>query len=151
MRMAMQMATEMTTGLFSSLYSQVNPLSVGEAGRAMSIATSYGEILLQEGKNIEEEALAYIIAAYPSHGFVIDRGEAERLFKSVQEPTQPQMDLADQLGPLALFPDKEGERENKIPFQFLSTELSDAEGKDISRNNGGAYGANHENANSQES
>ena len=151
LRMAMQMATEMTTGLFSPIYNQVNPLSVGEAGRAMSIAASYGEILIQEGRNIEEEELSYIISSYPSHGFVIDRGEAKSLFKSVQEPTPPQIDLADQLGPLALFPDKEGERENRIPFQFLSTELSDAKGEDISRNNGGAYDANPKSANSQES
>ena len=151
LRMAMQMATEMTTGLFSPIYSQVNPLSVGEAGRAMSIATSYGKILIQEGQNIGEEALTYIITSYPSHGFVIDRGEAKRLFETVQEPTQLQVDLADRLRHLSLFPDKEGEGEGKVPFEFLSTELSDAEGKGTSKNTGGNHDANHESENSQES
>ena len=151
LRMAMQMATEMTTGLFAPLYSQVNPLSVGEAGRALSIATSYGKILLQKGQNIEENALSYITAAYPSHGFVIDRGEAETLFATVREPTPPQMDLADQLGPLAIRPSKEEEREIEAPFTFLSTDLSDAEGEDTGKSTGGDYDANHKDENSQES
>ena len=33
-RMATQIATDMVTGLFAPLYGQVNPLSIGEAGRA---------------------------------------------------------------------------------------------------------------------
>ena len=144
LKMAMQMATEMTTSLLTPIYSQVNPLSVGEAGRAMSIASSYGKRLLAEGRNIEEKDLLSITTAYPSHGFVIDYREAERLFQNVRQPTQDEMDLVDELGGLALFPE-----EDEPPFIFLSAESPETDeqlGKDI----GGKNGEDHENKDPQE-
>ena len=50
LRTAADIATKMTTGLFESLYSQVDPIHVGEAGRAMRIAGYYGNRLLSEGR-----------------------------------------------------------------------------------------------------
>ena len=38
-------ATEITRGIYSNLYAQIDPIRVGEAGRALAIARSYGEIL----------------------------------------------------------------------------------------------------------
>ena len=51
MRTAAQIATEMTTGLFAPLYGQVDPLNIGEAARAMSIAGHYGRRLLSQIQN----------------------------------------------------------------------------------------------------
>ena len=48
LKTATDIATAMTTGLFSQLYRQVDPLNVGEAGRAMRIAGEYGKRLLEQ-------------------------------------------------------------------------------------------------------
>ena len=90
-RMATPIATDMVTGLFAPLYGQVNPLSIGEAGRAMSIAGHYGLLLLKNSGIIEPLGLRYIMTEYPSHGFVIDRWEAKELFQNVREPSQEEL------------------------------------------------------------
>ena len=127
LRTASQIATEITTGLFAPLYSQVDPLHIGEAGRAMSIAGHYGRRLLLDGRNIETKELDFIMSEYPSHGFVIDRREASVLFKNVREPREVESLLAKKLGNPARWPD---ELElGEPPFNFLSTELSTDEGE----------------------
>jgi len=60
LKTATEIATQMTTGLFAPLYNQVDPLHIGEAGRAMSIAGHYGRRLLEVGQNIESRALDHI-------------------------------------------------------------------------------------------
>lgn len=132
LRTAAQIATEMTTGVFSRLYGQIDPLHIGEAGRAMSIAGHYGKRLLTEGQNIHPEALEIIMSAYPSHGFVIDRREAEFLFGNVREPTPHERILAELLGDQARWPDQ-SVTGGSPPFRFLSKELpstEDAESKE---------------------
>ena len=47
---AAQISTEMAVGMFTPLYSQVDPLHIGEA-RSMSIAGHYGKRLLAHGEN----------------------------------------------------------------------------------------------------
>ena len=117
LRTATQIATELTTGLFAPLYSQVDPLHVGEAGRAMSIASRYGKRLLVYGCNIDQEALKFLTTQYPSHGFVIDRQEASRLFEEVREPTAAEVELAQVLGDRARRPMPLA---TEHPFEFLS-------------------------------
>ena len=99
-----QMATEMASGLFAPLYGQLDPLHIGEAGRAMSIAREYGKRLLNRGKNIDEAALERLILSYPSHRFVIDRDEAKTLFKVVREPSECESALIHHLGNHAIVP-----------------------------------------------
>ena len=127
---ATELATEMTTGLFSPLYCQVDPLHIGEAGRAMSIASHYGQRLLNKGRNIELNALKFIITAYPSHGFVIDRQEASSLFKQVREPSKMETLLAENLGELSRW-----YKEHEF-FDFLSNELPVAKIDEIEEQKG---------------
>ena len=95
LRTATEIAAELTSGLFAPLYAQVDPLDIGEARRAMSIAQDYGNRLFQQGRNIAEEGvLERLTSAYPSHGFVIDRLEAKGLFLNVREPTEQESALA---------------------------------------------------------
>ena len=129
LKTATEIATEMTTGLFTSLYGQVDPMHVGEAGRAMSIANYYGKRLLTESRNIDPDALEFIISQYPSHGFVIDRQEAGRLFQNVREPTSDETLLAEKLGELARWPNDNNLDAQGQYFKFLSTELTAAEGE----------------------
>ena len=120
LKTATQIATETTTGLFAPLYGQVDPMHIGEARRAMSIASQYGQRLLLEGRNIALEELERITSEYPSHGFVIDRREASLLFNEVREPTSEESKLAQELDGIALYPSR-GMPEEK-PFKFLNEE-----------------------------
>jgi hypothetical protein len=139
LKMATEIATSMTSGLFAPIYGQIDPLHVGEAGRAMNIASQYGGRLFASGKNIGDEALSHIISGYPSHEFVIDREEASGLFYSVRAPTQEERLLVETLGPNALFPVNLVDQAPPI-IQFLSPELNDPDTED---NKGPLTGGDH--------
>ena len=130
LKTAAQIGTEMTTGLFRPLYSQVDPLHIGEAGRAMSIAGHYGKRLLNHGGNIGTKELEFIMSEYPSHGFVIDRQEANTLFKNVREPTEVEILLANMLSVRARWPEHFQLGEIS-PFNFLSSEPPEVEDVDV--------------------
>lgn len=117
---ASEIATQMTVGLFSPLYAQVDPIHVGEAARAMAVAEHYGRILIERGGNTDPAALSHLVTHYPSHGFVIDREEASTIFKNVRAPSESEEMLADALGEVAIRP----QRQNTI--QFLSSEMQPA-------------------------
>lgn len=137
LKMATEIATSMTTGLFAPIYGQVDPLHVGEAARAMNITYEYGERLLESGQNITRSDLRQIIVGYPSHGFVIDREEASQLFESVNRPSEDEDLLAKALGLAALLPVSQDDQEPPI-LQFLSPEPQDSEDTaEESHNTGG--------------
>lgn len=119
-----EIATELSTGIFSQIYQQIDPIHLGEAQRAMSIAGMYGRRLLRVSQNIEPDALDYIQSAYPDHGFVIDRQEAEKLFQNVREPTSHEAKLSASIGDSAKWPRRSDAEEDR--FMFLSSEISDA-------------------------
>lgn len=122
LKTAAQIATQIATGLFAPLYDQVDPLHIGEAGRAMSIAGCYGQRLLTEGQNIELRELQFLMSEYPSHGFVIDRAEAVHLFKNVREPNEQERLLAEKLGEQARWPGNLGIGD-QTRIKFLPTQL----------------------------
>ncbi|MDE2835256.1 MAG: SppA protein [Bacteroidota bacterium] len=99
-----KIATELTNGLFTPIYGQIDPLHLGEAGRAMNVAQKYGERLIHAGRNISMDKVYYLASNYPSHGFVIDRAEARDLFKQVSNPSNLEQDLAVSLGDVARVP-----------------------------------------------
>ena len=138
LKTATQIATELTTGLFAPLYGQLDPLHVGEAGRAMSIATWYGKRLLGEGRNIGPNELEFITSEYPSHGFVIDRQEASKLFRDVREPTPHEALLADKLGDNARYPINLGREAPR--FTFLSEQADSHIQDGNTENEGGKDG-----------
>ncbi|MFF3703898.1 SDH family Clp fold serine proteinase [Pseudomonas qingdaonensis] len=84
-RDALENATRIVCGLLAPVYSQINPLSLGESARSNSIAYHYGQRL--SNGNLHPGTLNKLISGYPSHGFVIDREEAAELFISVRAPT----------------------------------------------------------------
>lgn len=119
MHTAAEIATQLTTGLFSKLYGQIDPMHVGEAGRAMKIANYYGVRLLDKGRNIDQGALNFINAQYPHHGFVIDRAEAELLFANVREPSPDEFFMAD----LLVHESRVPHHAMKLEVCFLNEEL----------------------------
>lgn len=101
---AAEIATKLTVGLFSPLYSQIDPLHVGEAARAMQVADYYGRLLVRGSKNVEPKQLNELISKYPSHAFAIDREEAAQIFKNVRQPSDEESQLIAQLGKFAVYP-----------------------------------------------
>ncbi|MGA8762676.1 MAG: hypothetical protein WB562_07415, partial [Candidatus Sulfotelmatobacter sp.] len=87
LKTAADVAAELTTGLFSPVYQQIDPLQLGEAARAMLIGNEYGKRLNRVSRNLRPNALDRLVAEYPDHGFVSDRSEAEGLFYRVRPAT----------------------------------------------------------------
>ena len=77
---------------------------VGEAGRSLKIAYKYGELLQVRSQNYSRRTLNELTNSYPSHGFIIDRLQAENLFKNVRPPTPNEVALVTLLGNAALDP-----------------------------------------------
>lgn len=111
-RTAADIAVRLTIGLFRGVYAQLDPMRLGEYQRAMLIAEHYGSRLAR--KNLKDSALERLIADYPSHGFVIDRCEAETLFHKVRAPSLEESLLSALVSPLVLEA-KSGE-EAKVEF-----------------------------------
>lgn len=92
-----EIATNLTVGLYSPIYGQIDPIKLGEIQRAIAIADAYGERLDGYNKNLKPNALNKLILGYPSHGFVIDRKEARSLFHNVRSTTPDEELLANYL------------------------------------------------------
>ena len=113
-----EIATNLASGLFSSLFSQVDPLYVAESARALTIARNYGRRLSADSKNWTEDTLDTLLSGYPSHGFVIDRQEAEKLFRNIREPQGDETILANMMGDNCRVPLNQG-----LPtIEFLNKE-----------------------------
>ena len=107
LRTATELSATLASGLFSPIFEQIDPVHVGEAGRAMTIANEYGSRLRNESKNFSVDTLDLLVSGYPSHDFVIDRKEAEALFSNVRAPEDAEQLLADALKGLSLYPRKD--------------------------------------------
>jgi Serine dehydrogenase proteinase len=103
-RTASDIAVKMVTGLLDPIFEQIDPMHVGEAGRAMKVGRDYGERLQRVSGNLKEDALNELVALYGSHGFVIDREEAGRYFTNIRASSNEEEALADVLGDAARWP-----------------------------------------------
>jgi Serine dehydrogenase proteinase len=124
---AADIATKLATGLFAPLYQQIDPLLVGEAGRALSVADGYGRRLLDSSGNSSLRALKFLATDYPSHVFVIDREEASMLFSSVREPDPVEAALAHRMGERARLPNFGGGPQDVIEILSEEPPKQDAE------------------------
>lgn len=98
---ALRVASELTLGLFGGIYKQIGPTRFGETARAIQVALEYGYRV--NSSNVQEGALEKLVTGYPSHGFVIDRREAEDLFYNVYKPNMTINDLAELLRLLTYY------------------------------------------------
>ncbi|HWZ44127.1 MAG TPA: hypothetical protein VNW97_11655 [Candidatus Saccharimonadales bacterium] len=101
---ATDIAAKLTAGLFGPVFQHIDPMMVGESFRATSIALHYGVRLDMHSENLLEDSLDFLISKYPTHGFVIDRAEAENLFKRVKKPGKAYETLIDALEETAYDP-----------------------------------------------
>jgi serine dehydrogenase proteinase len=139
---AAEYASKLTTGLFAPIYGQIDPRLVAESSRAQAIGLQYGSRLGMTGQNIDPDCLNRLIGSYPTHGFVIDRAEAEGLFKSVRKPTADEMRLIGLLDRLAVDPQPETDG-----FRYFLSgegdEQSDNEDANPHPNSGSGDAENH--------
>ena len=116
---ALEIAAKLTIGLFEKVYEQLDPMRLGEYQRALLIAHDYGTRLATD--NVKGEALDQLIAIYPSHEFIIDRGEAAELFCTVRLGWPAEARLAAIIRPMALASLR---KQDGAEIQFLSHETT---------------------------
>lgn len=85
-RVASDICTKLTTGLFEPIFAQIDPMKLAEMQRATEIAFAYGQRLNEKSLNLRSDGLTRLVTGYPSHGFVIDRKEAKNIFIKVHKP-----------------------------------------------------------------
>jgi hypothetical protein len=103
-RLATEIATKISVGLFEPIIRQIDPVMIGDISRSMAIATEYGARLNITSKNLHENSLYTLVETYPSHGFVIDRRDAEKLFKNIRKPIIEEEVLVRILEPRSRYP-----------------------------------------------
>lgn len=96
---SVNIAANITIGLFSPIYAQLEPMRLGELERLLEVAVEYGERI--GTRNLKRGSLEKLLAGYPSHDFVIDRREARELFKEVKKPSDSLEKLGKYLRPMA--------------------------------------------------
>ena len=94
---ATQAASELVTGLYAPMFSQIDPTDVGEKARSMRIASDYARRLDARVRNLKYDALNHLTQTYPSHSFVIDMKEAESLFNNIRDLSEEEQVLVDSL------------------------------------------------------
>jgi hypothetical protein len=86
---ASEIAANMTVGLLSPVFQQMDPMKIGEDFRSTLIAEQYTLRLdaHRRARNLihddDIDAVDALVRGYPSHRFVIDRTEARLLFRRV--------------------------------------------------------------------
>lgn len=86
-KLAADIAARVTGTAMAKIYEQINPDSLAQDYRDLSVATEYCRRLNEYGKNIDEVGIDNLVNKYPSHDFVIDLEEAKTIFKRVDLPT----------------------------------------------------------------
>jgi hypothetical protein len=128
-RTATEVAAKMVVGLMEPIYRQIDPMHVGEAGRAMQIAADYAVRLDAASDNLHAgDALWNLVSGYAHHGFVIDRLEAAEYFQHVEEPTDEEAWLAEQLADMAKYPMSEDASGALIEYLSEQTPVGDTIG-----------------------
>ena len=83
-KMAAEVAQSLVSNIIGPISAQIDPMRLAETERMLKISNDYG-LRLDVG-NLNEGGLGTLLTGYPSHGFVIDKREAERIFNRVSYP-----------------------------------------------------------------
>jgi len=124
---AADLAASLTTGLMSPIFGQIDPMRVGEDYRSTRVAEEYALRLNAHAQNLifisdESSAVDTLVRGYPSHGFVIDRTEANTLFSRVDDIPEPLRGLVETLGPDAIVPRSSRRGQQPTIVQYLNSE-----------------------------
>ena len=90
---AAKIASEITIGVMTPIYAQLDPDQIGYDLRNLHVATDYGQRLASYGGNVNENTISNLVEQYSSHRFIIDRQETETLFNKVEAPSEDMLQL----------------------------------------------------------
>jgi hypothetical protein len=85
-KMASEISVQLALGMLEPVAGQIDPIKLAEMQRATEIAIAYGNRLNEKSNNLRPGGIEALVTGYPSHGFVIDRKEAKRIFIRVERP-----------------------------------------------------------------
>ncbi len=101
-------SSPLVSGMLTPIFAQIDPLKLGENARALNIASEYANRLNRHSRNLkqtaEQDSVQELISGYPDHRFVIDRREAEKLFREVRTPDDDLIRLCNALGDAVMYP-----------------------------------------------
>lgn len=108
---AAEIGANLAIGIIEPIAAQIEPSKLGDVQRSMKIAYDYAERICQNTKDME--AVNQLISGYPSHSFVIDCKEMQKLFennkdKKIEKATEEDCILEKELGSLVRTQDKKG-------------------------------------------
>lgn len=75
--------------LYLPIYQQLNPLKLNAIRRDVAVTSEYAERIIKKNNFLCYEGLKKLIYSYPSHSFVIDCDEAQKIFSNVRLITKP--------------------------------------------------------------
>lgn len=102
---AADLAVQLAVGLMKPIFEQIDPVRLGDDARSQKIGYEYGVRLNLHSQNLQNDAaLQQLLYGYPSHSFVIDRSEAESLFRNVKPIEGTLSSLIECLGDIAHTP-----------------------------------------------
>jgi hypothetical protein len=125
-KVAAEIASSLTVGIFSPISAQVDPLRLGIARRAIQIGLAYGNRLKSD--NVKPRTVEKLVNDYPAHGFVIDQNEASELFKNVRGFDDGEARVYEIIDGVLRIPDENGivsDLRTDFPGQTAAPEQSD--------------------------
>ncbi len=105
-KVAAEIASSLTVGIFSPISAQVDPLRLGVVKRAIQIGLAYGNRL--KSNNVKQRTVKKLVNDYPAHGFVIDQSEAKELFESVRSLDDDETWIVEKMESILRVPAPEG-------------------------------------------
>ena len=125
LKTASHIASELTVGFVSPIFEKLDPVVIAEDYRSNRVAHAYAERLNFRSKALVRtqafDALEKVLSGYPSHGFAIDRLEAQSLFKDVKPLSDQIVALTDAIGQDAIMPRNRG-RGQTPKLEYLNDE-----------------------------
>ena len=105
---AADLAVQLAVGLMKPIFEQIDPVKLGDDARSQKIGYEYGVRLNLHSSNLQNDAaLLQLLYGYPSHSFIIDRSEAESLFRDVKPIEGKMSSLVECLGDIAHTPQQQ--------------------------------------------
>jgi hypothetical protein len=91
-RTAAEIASTLASELLAPIAAQIDPLRLGEMQRSINVAHKYAALL-----GARQEMVEKLVHDYPSHGFVVDAEEAQKLFGCVRAPSETEAEMVELL------------------------------------------------------
>ena len=122
---AAEMSCDLVGRLFGNIFSQIDPIRIGDTLRTATVAREYGERLVGGSWNLQTpDSLELLVTSHSYHGFVIDCEEAQSIFKNVTEAKEGFAELLEALGDVGLLPISSSEQ-GEFMLAYLNREIGE--------------------------